>query len=327
MIADSRARGSDSSHEELPLVSIITPCLDRAGYIRDVVTSVASQTYEKIEHIIVDGGSTDGTQQILQDLAHEYRFSWISEADTGMYDAINKGLARSNGTILAYLNTDDLYLPWTVEVAVEMFREAATAGLVFGDMVILEEETGSVALSLSGSLDTGALARSGFLPQPTVFFRRSLFEQVGPFDDTLSFVADCDYWLRAVSVSTASKIDEIMAIQRDHPGALRMLRSQDLSNEMRLVRARYTRSTDALSWLVRALDRFRAFIRRRRELLRFLVAARRSRQDPRYAGPWARVLSDPTLAFSIRHILVGLIPFAGRFVLFRMGRLDRGTRL
>lgn len=320
MIADSRAHGSDSSDEELPLVSIITPCLDRAGYIRDVVTSVASQTYGNIEHIIVDGGSTDGTQEILRDLEHRYRFVWISESDTGMYDAINKGLARSKGTILAYLNTDDLYLPWTVEVAVERFHEATTAGLVFGDMMILEEETGGVALSLSGSLDTGTLARSGFLPQPTVFFRRSLFEQIGPFDEALSFVADCDYWLRAVSVSPASKIDEVLAIQRDHPGALRMLQSDALKDELRRVRARYARTSGIDSRLIRALDRSRSFVQRRQHLVRFLKALRRSRRDPAYAGPWSRFLREPGFTLSRPHILAGVIPFAGRSVLFRMGR-------
>src|SRR6266511_2126965 len=101
-----------------PLVSIITPALNRVETLGTCLASVASQTYEPIEHIVVDGGSTDGTVEMLGGYRASHRFQWISRPDDGMYDAINKGISLAHGDVLAYLNSDDLYLPWSVEVAV-----------------------------------------------------------------------------------------------------------------------------------------------------------------------------------------------------------------
>src|SRR4030067_3134955 len=95
--------------QDLPLVSIITPSLNQGEFIEETILSVKNQTYENIEHIIVDGGSTDDTLNILKKYAGSYRMRWLSEPDNGMYQAINKGMRLANGEILAYLNSDDLY--------------------------------------------------------------------------------------------------------------------------------------------------------------------------------------------------------------------------
>lgn len=308
---------------DVPLVTVVTPCLNRAAFLTDVVLSVARQSYERIEHVIVDGGSSDGTQDLLAELEKDYGFRWVSEPDNGMYDAINKGLALSRGEILAYLNTDDLYLPWTVEVAVRAFAENPGAGLLYGDMVIVEERSGGVALALYPAFDVGVLGRSAFLGQPTVFFRRSVYTQLGGFDQSLRFVADCDYWLRAGSSFSTHKVDEILAVQRDHPETLRSSRRTEVDEEIRSVRSRYQQMTGMKSRLLRVTDRLHLFLDRRVRLVRFLNAANRSRRDPGYTGPWHRFLREgETFAISRKHIVIGLIPLAGRPMLFRMAKAN-----
>ena len=104
---------------ERPLVSIVTPTLNQGDFIEDTLRSVREQTYDAIEHIVVDGGSTDRTTAILKEHAVAGRLTWTSGPDTGMYDAVNRGLARSRGDILAYLNSDDLLLAWAVQAVVD----------------------------------------------------------------------------------------------------------------------------------------------------------------------------------------------------------------
>jgi glycosyltransferase involved in cell wall biosynthesis len=310
---------------DLPMVSIITPSLDRVSYIGDVIASVGRQTYERIEHIIVDGGSGDGTIDLLKKLRKSYDFRWISETDTGMYDAINKGLRMSRGSILAYLNTDDLYFPWTVEVAVKAILNNTRSGLVYGDMLILDERSRGVALALYPPFHEGRLQRTNFLGQPTVFFRRSVFEKVGSFDETLRYVGDCDYWLRAASAFPIIKVDDIMALQRNHPETLRSSQAAALQSEVQLVRSRYQRMTGGLARVLQLVDRLYLFIHRRYRLLQFLSALRRS-NNPDYAGRWCMFMhKNDSFTFSTRHVLAGLVPFAGRSMLYRMATQVRGS--
>ena len=107
------------------LVSIVTPTLDRVDLLRHTIESVKRQTHANLEHIIVDGGSTDGTLELLTRYEGSYPMRWVSEPDDGMYQAINKGLRSASGDILAYLNSDDLYFPWTVDTVVEALRKLA----------------------------------------------------------------------------------------------------------------------------------------------------------------------------------------------------------
>ena len=129
-----------------PLVSIVTPSLNRADLIESTLRSVRSQSYPHVEHIVVDGGSTDGTLAVLRRYEGTYGLRWISEPDHGMYSAINKGLAMARGQVLAYLNSDDLYFPWTVETVVAAFRSHPEADLVHGDVwwVVMRDVSASL---------------------------------------------------------------------------------------------------------------------------------------------------------------------------------------
>src|ERR1043166_5067752 len=107
---------------EGPLVSIVTPTMNRSRLLESTLRSVRAQTYPAVEHIVMDGGSSDGTTALLRAYEPTYRMRWQSAPDGGMYYAINEGLRQANGEILAYLNSDDLYFPWTIGVVVEAFR-------------------------------------------------------------------------------------------------------------------------------------------------------------------------------------------------------------
>ncbi|HVO67352.1 MAG TPA: glycosyltransferase, partial [Syntrophales bacterium] len=102
-----------------PEVLIVTPSFNRAALIEATIESVLKQTYKNMEYIVVDGGSTDGTLEILEKYRKEGKLKYISEPDNGMYDAINKGFRMASGEILAYLNSDDIYFPWTISTAVD----------------------------------------------------------------------------------------------------------------------------------------------------------------------------------------------------------------
>ena len=139
---------------DLPLVSIITPSFNQAQYIEATINSVLTQDYPNIEYIIVDGGSTDGTVEIIKKYTLDLRqqtvglqsraiTSWVSEQDQGQTDAINKGFARAQGHILAWLNSDDTYEPGAISAAVKYLQEHPEAGMVYGDCNFINE-TGRV---------------------------------------------------------------------------------------------------------------------------------------------------------------------------------------
>jgi len=178
-----------------PLVSIVTPSFNKGPYIKETLLSVRNQTYPNIEHIVIDGGSTDETLSVLKKYSDD--IFWISEPDKGQSDAINKGWKRANGEIIAYLNADDTYLPDAIATAVTYMKEHPDVGMVYGDG-ILTDETGKFLRNYrSGEFSMRDLiyCRDNIL-QPTVFFRKAVYERIGGIDESLHLAMDLDYWIR-----------------------------------------------------------------------------------------------------------------------------------
>jgi len=198
------------------LVSIITPSFNQARYIEATIQSVLAQDYPRIEYIIVDGGSTDGTVDIIK--KHEGRIaSWVSEQDKGQTDAINKGFARANGEILAWINSDDTYEPGAVSAAVKYLLEHPAVGMVYGDCNFINEE-GRVIGKFASAQTNYHLLRQGYvhIPQQTMFLRADLWEQVGPLDPSFYFAMDYDLWTRISARAGLKYIPQTWANFRLH---------------------------------------------------------------------------------------------------------------
>lgn len=200
-----------------PLVSIVTPTLDRKDLLVGTIESVRRQTYTNIEHIVVDGGSTDSTLDFLRSEGDEIK--WISEPDSGVYDAVNKGMRLASGDVLAYLNTDDRYFPYTVEVAVRALGAGAATGFVFGDLLTLTLD-GQGLLKFYPPFNRAYLRRGGLVAQPTVFWTRRAWESTGGFDVSFALAADMEYWMRLATSFSGSRVEEVLALEMEHEGRL-----------------------------------------------------------------------------------------------------------
>ena len=276
-----------------PLVSIITPSYNQGRFIEGTLRSVRNQEHVPVEHIVLDAGSTDETHEILERVSGTYELSWAVERDRGMYDAVNKGLARARGEIVAYLNTDDLYLPWTLATVVEAFRREPRAGFVYGDVIKVDEGSDLRTIVFAPPFRPAFVQRLGSLFQPAVFWRRSVLAALGSFDDSLQFGGDLDLWIRAAETHRFEKVNEVLAVERIHPAAKSSALAGPLHEEEARIRARYERLSPSRARISRAAERARVWAWRRAYWLAFISATGASK--PR--GNWARFIgaTHPTV--------------------------------
>lgn len=227
--------------EASPLISIVTPTYNRAGYIEDTVLSVLSQSYKHIEYIVMDGGSTDNTVGVLEEYRkRDGRLTYASEKDYGMYDAINKGFDRATGDILAYINSDDLYTPGALEAVVAHFTAHPEVDVVYGDTLVANSETGTAHVNLYMSCPETWLKAGGIIAQPTVFIRRRCRDRVGKIRREVKYLGDCEYWLRLAEAGFRfGKINEILAVELNHGDTLRNTMADEIENEKKFLRQRY----------------------------------------------------------------------------------------
>jgi glycosyltransferase involved in cell wall biosynthesis len=178
------------------LVSIITPSFNQASFIEGTIRSILEQDYPNLEYIIVDGGSTDGSVEIIRQYADRLSW-WVSEPDQGQTDAINKGFAHAHGEILAWLNSDDTYLPGAIGQVVDYLQAHPDVGMVYGDANLIDQHGNVIGKFPARQTDYKKLRR-GFvhIPQQAAFFRASLWQKVGPLDPTFYFAMDYDLWVR-----------------------------------------------------------------------------------------------------------------------------------
>jgi len=184
-----------------PLVSIVTPSYNQAPFLEATIRSVLDQDYTPIEYFIIDGGSTDGSLQIIQRYA-DCLAGWVSEPDHGQTDALNKGFAMAKGDILAWLNSDDTYEAGAVSGAVAYLQEHPEAGMVYGDASFVDTAGRVIGKFPARQTDYTRL-RQGYvhIPQQASFFRGDLWRRVGPLDPSYYFAMDYDLWVRLAAVA------------------------------------------------------------------------------------------------------------------------------
>jgi glycosyltransferase involved in cell wall biosynthesis len=266
-----------------------------------------AQSYPSVEHIVVDGGSADGTHEILKRYEDRYNLRWTSGPDTGMYQAINRGFKASRGELLAYLNSDDLYLPWTVEAVVRRIEDDPDVDVVFGDAVLLDEASGRARIAFYAPFTRAFALRSGSLIQPTVFWRRSAYEAVSGFDEQLRFVGDLDFWIRLGERCRFAKINEILAVERQHAAAKTFAASEALLAEARAVRNRHDARTLGRGTLGTA-ERVRSWLWRRVYWVKFLLASRGVLVSEHQ---WTKFLSAARPRISLVRVVLVQLPFLG----------------
>lgn len=202
-----------------PLVTIITPSFNQAPYLEETINSVLGQTYPHIEYLIMDGGSSDGSVEIIKRYQNKLAY-WVSEKDRGQTDAINKGFARAKGEVLAWINSDDTLLPNAVEEAVCFLNENPDIGLVYGDTHYIDEHSKVIGRFPAAQTDLTRLRRGYVhIPQQASFFRKSIWDQIGPLDPDFFFAMDYDLWVRIAGKAEIRYLPRWWANFRLHRGA------------------------------------------------------------------------------------------------------------
>lgn len=224
----------------LPSISLVTPSLNQGKFIRATIESVLSQGYPDLDYRVQDGGSTDETLAALR--AYEPRVPFVSEKDRGQADAINRGLSRAKGEVLGYLNSDDVLLPGALAAVGEAFAANPDLLFVWGRARYLDEAGDAVSPYLVSPDAIERLADACFIAQPAAFFRRQVWDAIGPFDESLHHTMDYDYWLRI---------------------AERYPRSRMRFLERELAGCRMHANAKTVAGWTRALDEIFALVRRR----------------------------------------------------------------
>jgi glycosyltransferase involved in cell wall biosynthesis len=223
-----------------PLVSIITPSYNQGRFIEATIQSVLHQSYKNIEYIIIDGGSDDETKDTLQKYQSSLAY-WVSEPDRGQAHAINKGIAKSKGSIIAYLNSDDLLEPDAVEAMVNAFEETPDCSLIYGKCTNIDTDGNTISEALGSHITYYELLTQKMLPkihQPATFFNRTYFAANNPFNEQLHFAMDYELILKLVRKYPYRFIDVPIARFRYHNHSKTMSLVKNAYNEKMKVQRR-----------------------------------------------------------------------------------------
>lgn len=279
----------------LPRISIVTPSYNQGRFIEATIQSVLSQGYPNLEYIIVDGGSTDASVEIIRRYEKDLAY-WVSEKDDGAADAIAKGFRRSTGDILAYLNSDDLYLPGTLHAVATSFQQGRS-DVVYGNTRWIDAGGNPIGERRQTPFTAAGYLYGGFdLQQPAVFWNRQAYEKCGGIDPTYLFTFDTELFVRFVNQgSRFTHVRRFFASFRIHERSkssneadrcereLERLRTQHLPYPFRSARASWTRAAaraERTFWYLIQGDAL--------WLLRRIPDRWRSRQSTEIAGPQSK---------------------------------------
>jgi glycosyltransferase involved in cell wall biosynthesis len=224
--------------DKKPLVSIVTPSYNQHEFLEETILSVLDQDYPALEYYVIDGGSIDGSIEIIK--KYEKKLTgWISEPDQGQTEAINKGFARCSGEVMAWLNSDDVYQPGAIRSAVEFLENNPEIGLVYGDTDLIDGSGRKIGRFNAQQTSYQRLMRGGvYIPQPAAFWRRDVWEKSGPLDPSFYFAMDYDLWVRFSKITTIEYTPQLWASFRIHLEGKTTTSEDRCWPEMRIVHKR-----------------------------------------------------------------------------------------
>lgn len=196
--------------------AIVTPTYQHKKYVGKTIESVLAQSYPHVRYTVQDGGSTDGTTELL--LGYGDRLDWRSERDAGQADAINRGFQRVSGDIMAWLNSDDLFMPGALPYVADFFAHNPDVDVVYGHRVYINANGEEVGRCILPDHDANVLKWADYVPQETMFWRRRVWEKVGPLDTTFQYALDWDFILKAQSAGFQfRRLPRFLGCFRIHP--------------------------------------------------------------------------------------------------------------
>jgi glycosyltransferase involved in cell wall biosynthesis len=202
-----------------PKISIVTPSYNQVEFLERTILSVLNQNYPNLEYIIIDGGSINGSVEIIKKY-EKYLAYWVSEKDRGQADAINKGFQKSTGEILAWLNSDDTYLPETFYNVAKSFKRNPEADLIFGNIYFIDESDKRIGELRFTEFDFNTLIyEGGNLHQTGTFWTRKIYEKVGGLNSNYKFCMDYDFFCRVTKVGKLCHLRKFLANFRMHANA------------------------------------------------------------------------------------------------------------
>jgi hypothetical protein len=230
-------------HSSLPLVSILTPSYNQSRFLPDCLRSVREQTYQRIEHIVMDGGSTDDTLSVLQQAPESV--TWESRPDSGQANALNRAFSKSSGEIIGWVNSDDAYYePTVVANVVEAFIKNPDVDVVYGHAALVNSDGLLLHLIWVPHFTTWLMQFVSVIIQPTAFIRRSALR--GTFlDETYDYSMDRELWLRLAPTSKFARLPKVLAIDRQQPRRKGETMGDVAKAESIRLRERYGSRTDS----------------------------------------------------------------------------------
>ncbi|MCZ7627097.1 MAG: glycosyltransferase [Candidatus Methylomirabilota bacterium] len=201
----------------LPRISIVTPCFNQGHFLETTIKSVLSQEYENLEYIVIDGGSTDGSVDIIKRYADRLAY-WVSEPDGGQAEAIIKGFQHSSGEIMGWLNSDDLLLSDCLTAVARTFIGLPTTQMMYGNILIIDEYGHVVKEARQFQVGFHELYYGGhIINQEATFWTRGLYDRAGGLNRNLSYAMDYDLWVRMAEISHPLHVSRYLAAFRRHP--------------------------------------------------------------------------------------------------------------
>jgi glycosyltransferase involved in cell wall biosynthesis len=292
---------------DLPLVSIITPSFNQGRFLEATLRSVLEQDYGNIEYLVIDGGSTDDSQEIIRKYASRMAW-WVSEKDSGQSEAVNKGLRKARGEFVGWLNSDDIYLPGAVAAAVAAFRSNPEAGVIYGDALAIDAQGKPFNRMCARQYSMVDLLSFRIICQPAAFMRRSVLEQAGALNPAYHLLMDNLLWMSMRRIAPIVYVAQTWAAARYHDQAKNRTRGAAYGQEARVLiadlrsRPEFTEViTQNEKKIMAGVNRFDAF---------YLTDAGQPGRALRTY--WASFRLDPSTALSDwRHILLALFSLLG----------------